>query len=335
MLKQQIQKLVSGSPLTYGESRSAMESMLAGDTSPVQIAAFLTALRQNGETVQELSGMLEIMRERMVVVHGYSDRAIDLCGTGGDGSGSFNLSTAAAIVAAAGGVVIAKHAGRAASSRSGSVEFAQALGLPVRDDPRDVQRLLNDHGFAMLFAGHFHAAARHVAPVRKELGIRTVFNLLGPLANPARVKRQLVGVYSEQWLTPLLDALLSTGSAHVMVVHGEGGLDELSAAGQTVIAEGTSAYRRTYTVTPSQIGVRLTSPAAIAGGTPEENAAHFLRLCEQQEPDLAEWVIANAAPAFYLSDKVATLAEGASRARSVIASGTLAAFVRRLQSGVP
>jgi anthranilate phosphoribosyltransferase len=334
MLKPGLHKLVMGHSLAYDEARAAMTDMLNGDVSPVVVAAFLTALRQKGETVEELTGMLEVMRERMHIVTGFSGTAIDVCGTGGDGSGSFNISTAAGLVAAAGGVVVAKHAGRAASSKSGSVDFAQALGLPVYADPRQVRKELRDCGFALMIAADFHDAARHVAPVRRELGIRTVFNLLGPLANPARVKRQLLGVFHERWLDPLLDTLLSTGSIHVMVVHGAGGLDEISAAGTTRIVEGTSAYRRRYEITPSQIGICPTSTAAIAGDTAAANADHFIRMCEGKEPDLAEWVIANAGPAFYLAGNASTLRDGVSCAREVVESGTLLSYVRRLQARV-
>jgi anthranilate phosphoribosyltransferase len=335
MLKAQIHKLLSGRSLSREEARAAMDAMLSGDASATQIASLLTALRLNGETIDELIGMLELMRERMNDVSGFAEVAVDLCGTGGDSSGTFNLSTAAALVAAAGGVTVAKHAGRAASSQSGSTDFAEALRLPVHTHPNLIRSALLEYRFAILFAWNHHQAAKHVAPIRRELGFRTVFNLLGPLANPARVKKQFVGVFSPNWLEPIADTLLKTGSSHVMVVHGEGGLDEFSAEGVTQIVEGTAAYRRAYTLTPTQIGVRPTSLAAAQGGTAEENAARFVRLAEGREPALAEWVIANAAPAFYLSGQALSMPDAADQARAVIDSGELSNFLRKLQASHP
>ncbi len=331
MLKSSIRCVSSGRNLSREEAAAAMRCMLSGTADSVQVAGLLTALRTKGEAVDELVGMLDAMREQMTVVPFHDSHAVDMCGTGGDGSGSFNLSSAAALVAAAGGVTVAKHGNRAVSSNCGSAEFLEALGLPIYSEPQQVMQSLETRRFAILFAPHFHPAAKHVAPIRKQLGIRTIFNLLGPLANPARVKRQLVGVFSAHWLEPLANVLAQTGSSHVMIVHGEGGLDEISASGATHVAALRDGEFTTFVITPADLGLRETSYDSLKGGDAAANAARFERLTEGKEPALAEWVIANSAPAFYLAGRAPGLYEAAEHARDVIESGMLAAYMSTLR----
>ena len=333
MLKSYIQKVSDRDHLTREEASQAMTELLIDETSDIHRAAFLTALRTRGETAEELAGFLTAMRSRMTRVSCRDEKAVDVCGTGGDGSNSFNLSTAAALVVAAGGVTVAKHGNRAISSHSGSADFLQALGVSINDTSEDAEVGLSDNNFAFLFAPNFHPAMKAVATVRRALGMRTVFNLLGPLSNPAGVKRQMVGVFHEQWMEPVVHALSQTGSEHVMSVHGEGGLDEISAEGETQICEYRDGTITKCVIAANDLGVKASSRNAIRGGSAEENVARFLRLAEGGEKDLQEWVIANAAPAFYLAGRAPSLPEGAAMARDVIVSGTLATYMGSLLDG--
>ena len=333
MLIPYIQKVSDRHSLSQDEAAAAMSEMLSGETSDVHLAAFLVALRTRGETADELSGFLSMVRERMTRVDCDDECAVDLCGTGGDGSNSFNLSTAAALVVAAGGVTVAKHGNRAISSRSGSADFLQALGCKIDGTKEHAESDLKNKRFAFLFAPNFHTAAKAVAPVRRTLGMRTVFNLLGPLANPAGVRRQLVGVFHAQWVEPVAGTLSQTGSTHVMAVHGDGGLDEISADGPTLVCEYGEGKTRRKTIQPEDLGVQRTSRTAVRGGTPEENASRFLAVAEGEEPELREWIVANAAPAFYLSGRATALRRGAAMARDVITSGALQSFLPSLLNG--
>lgn len=330
MLNGFIQKVSDRHPLTREEAAQAMEAMLSGEVSEIHLAAFLIALRTRGETAEELAGFLTVMREKMTRVRCDDIYAVDLCGTGGDGSNSFNLSTAAALVAAAGGVTVAKHGNRAVSSRSGSADFLQALGVKIDNNKEAAEAELVKWKFSFLFAPNYHPAAKAVGPVRRALGMRTVFNLLGPLANPASVKRQLVGVFHADWMEPVAETLTKTGSDHVMVIHGAEGLDEISAAGETIVCEMKAGIMRKHVLTPETIGVMSSTRAAIEGGTAEENARRFFDAAEGRETVLREWIVANAGTAFYLSDKAKTLADGASMAREVIASGRLRHYMDEL-----
>jgi anthranilate phosphoribosyltransferase len=308
-----------------------MQVMLAGEANEIQIAALLIALRTRGEDVAELAGFLEEIRARMTRIDCKDEFAVDLCGTGGDGSGSFNLSTAAALVASAGGVTVAKHGNRAVSSQCGSADFIEALGIPILGDTTGVETLLAEQQFAFLFAPLFHPAFKSVAPVRKALGVRTVFNLLGPLANPAKVKRQMMGVFHAQWLEPMAQVLARTGSQHVLIVHGAEGIDEISANGPTMIFEYRDKEFTRYEVSPQDFGIESVNSAPLLGGTASENAARFMDVASGKESELREWIIVNAAPAFYLSGKANSLKEGADLSREVILSGRLLSFLNSLK----
>lgn len=325
-----LSKLTECEHLSHTEASDLMHSLLSGDLSDVEIAAILTALRTKGETVEELCGLLEAMREKMLPVECQEARAVDLCGTGGDHSGSFNLSTAAALVAAAGGVTVAKHGNRAVTSQSGSADFLEALKIPFPESPVAASAQLAKHKFVFLFAPHYHPSMKIVATVRKQLRIRTVFNILGPLANPARVKRQLVGVYSPAWLDPIAETLATTGTTHALVIHGSGGLDEMCADGNTYGVELCNGEKKSITMSPDTIGVKATSRAAIIGGNATENAKRFLAVANGEESELTEWIIANSAPAFYLAEQCKTLREGSDHARETIASGKLKSLLHNL-----
>lgn len=328
MNKDVLFKLTERTDLTADEARAVMEYVLSGHAPEVDLAALLVALRTKGESVTELCAFLSVMRAHMVPVE-CAAATIDLCGTGGDHSGSFNLSTAAALVAAAGGVPVAKHGNRAITSQSGSADFLDALGIPTSLSADAATQALRRTHFAFLFAPNFHPAMKAVAPVRRQLGIRTVFNLLGPLCNPAGVKRQLVGVYAPELLAPLAEVLLQSGAEHALLVHADG-LDEISAAGETLGIELHNGRLQTVTLTPQTFGLSAVERSEIRGGNAQENADRFRAVAQGGEAQLAEWIVVNAAPAFYLAGKAASLREGAECARAVIQSGVLVDFLTQL-----
>jgi anthranilate phosphoribosyltransferase len=331
VLNDAIRKVSDQEILGRDEAKDVMLSILSGHAADIEIAALLIALRTRGEHPLEIAGFLDAMRECMAGVTCADEFAVDLCGTGGDSSGSFNLSTAAALVAAAGGVTVAKHGNRAVSSQCGSADFLDALNISINNDAQTAERELENRNFSFLFAPLFHPAAKTVAPIRKSLGLRTVFNLLGPLANPARVRRQIVGVFDKKWIKPLASALSESGTIHAMVVHGDGGLDEICADGTTYVGEFQGNDFREYLLSPADFGVQPASRRAISGGTAIENAKRFLAVAAGNENELAKWIIVNTAPAFVLSDKCITLREGADRAREIIASGRLSAFLDQIR----
>src|SRR6476620_548459 len=247
MITAEIDKLVRGESLVDVEASGAMEEIMDGVATPVQIGALLIALRMKGETVDEITGLARVMRAHAIPVDPGSSRVVDTCGTGGDRSGTFNISTAAAIVASAAGVPIAKHGNRAMSSRCGSADVLEALGVRIDLPPADIADCIDEVGFGFMFAQAHHPAMRYVAPVRRELGIRTVFNLLGPLTNPAGARRQVLGVYAPDLVEPIAQVLVRLGAEHALVVHGAGGLDELTPVGDNLVAEVRDGEVREYT----------------------------------------------------------------------------------------
>src|SRR4051812_2228742 len=271
-LREHIRLTVEGVHLSREQSASALDSMLEGTAPVAQMAALLVALRIKGETPDEIAGAAQALRSRAVKVNVSQERLIDTCGTGGDGSHTFNISTAAAFVAAAGGARVAKHGNRAASSRCGSADVLAALGVEIELSPEGVARCIDECGIGFLFAQRHHAAMRHVAPVRKELGLRTMFNLLGPLANPAGARRQVLGVPAPQFVPLMAYALLELGCDRAFVVHGDGGVDEIATSGPTRIAEVRNGAVREFEITPEQVGVRRAPLAELRGGEAAENA---------------------------------------------------------------
>ncbi len=318
-----------GRPLARDDARAAFDLMMQGDVTPSQMGAFLMALRVRGETVEEIAAGAEAMRARMLRVEAPAG-AIDTCGTGGDASGTVNISTAAAIVAAACGVKVAKHGNRSLSSRSGSADVLTALGVEIDLEPEAISRCIEVAGIGFMMAPRHHGAMRHVAGTRVELGTRTIFNLLGPLSNPAGVKRQLMGVFDVRWLEPLAQVLNALGSEKAWVVHGAGGLDELSTAGATEVAELADGRVRRFAVAPADAGLDTYPVAALAGGDPVTNARALKDVFGGARGAHRDAVLLSTAAALVVADAAPDLASGATLAAARIDDGTATAVLHRL-----
>jgi anthranilate phosphoribosyltransferase len=316
--------------LTEDEASSVMRGIMTGEASPAQIGAFLAALRMKGETVDEVTGMARVMREHALRVE-TEGVVVDTCGTGGDASGTFNVSTAAAFVVAGAGAKVAKHGNRAMSSGCGSADVLEALGARIDLNPEQVSQCLRETGIGFMFAQVFHPAMKYVAPARREIGIRTVFNILGPLTNPARARCQLLGVARSD-LAPMIAAVLSRlGTHHALVVHGDGGLDEISLTGDSHVHEVREGDVREYYVSPEDLGLSKAPLEAVKGGTPEENAAKLRSVLAGERGALRDIVCLNAAAALVAADIAPDLKAGARLAAETIDSGAakerLEAFV--------
>ena len=315
-------KLVDGRILSADEAHAFFAACLRGEPTPAQVAAAVTALRIRGETVEEIAAFATAMREAARTLdHPYD--AIDTCGTGGDGQHTFNISTAAALVLAGAGLKVAKHGNRAMSSKSGSSDVLSVLGVNLQATPAQQRRSLDEAGIAFLFAPAYHGAMRHVGPVRAEIGFRTVFNLLGPLSNPAGAKRQVMGVYDPRLLEPLAEVLGRLGATRAWTVHGQG-LDELTTTGETEVAEWKDGAVRRFTVTPEDAGLPRADLAALRGGDAEENAIALRALLDGATGAYRDIVLLNAAAALVVADRAADLAEGATQAAAVIDDGRAA-----------
>ncbi|MEO7794945.1 MAG: anthranilate phosphoribosyltransferase [Thermoanaerobaculia bacterium] len=329
---QLLQRVLDREDLTRAEVAALFGRIMDGELAESQIAALLVALAMKGETTDEIAGAVEAMRARVrAVPHAIAD-VIDTCGTGGDGRGTFNISTAAAFVAAAAGATVAKHGNRAVSSRSGSSDLLAALGLPMEVAPEVSGRQLEEIGIAFLFAPAHHPATRAVVPVRRALGVRTIFNLLGPLTNPAAARRQLIGVYARDRVEPVARVLAALGCEHALVVHGDDGLDEITTTASTFVAEVRGSTVQTYELAPEAAGVQRATPESLAGGTPEENASRLLDLLQGETGPLSDIVALNAGAALYVAGKSASISEGVERARAVLASGAAHAKLQALKS---
>ena len=315
-----IAKVAAGLPLNRAEAALAFSQMLSGEVTPAQMSGFLMALRVRGETVDEITGAVTAMRERMLRVEAPAD-AIDVVGTGGDASGSWNVSTLAGLIVAACGVPVAKHGNRAASSKSGAADVLQALGVKTGQAPDRVTAILNETGFAFMLAPAHHPAMRNVAPVRTELGTRTMFNLLGPLSNPAGVKRILLGVFAENWLEPIAETLRDLGTERAWVIHGSDGLDEMTTTGPTHVVELDAGKIRRFTVEPEEAGLSRAAPDALKGGEPGENAAALRAVLAGEPGAYRDIAILNAAGALVVAGKAASLKDGAALAASAIDAG--------------
>ena len=289
-----IAKVATGSPLTQTEAEHAFGVMLSGESTLAQTGAFLMALRVRGETVDEITGAAIAMRSRMLRVNTLPD-AIDIVGTGGDNSGSYNVSTLAALITAACGVPVAKHGNRAASSKSGTADVLTALGVKVGLDPAGVARCVTKANVGFMFAPTHHASMRHVAPVRVELGTRTIFNLLGPLCNPAGVKRQVLGVFSRSWVEPLAHVMKILGSETVWVVHGSDGLDELTTTGETYVSALENGMVRNFTITPEEFGLKRGAHEGLKGGEAAYNAQALRDVVEGKRTAYRDIAVMNAA----------------------------------------
>jgi anthranilate phosphoribosyltransferase len=328
--KPMIAKVAAGGSLTVTEAEAAFDRMLAGEATPAQMAAFLMALRVRGETVDEITGAVKAMRARMLRVEAPPD-AIDIVGTGGDNIGTWNVSTLAAILVAACGVKVAKHGNRAASSKSGAADVLGALDVKVGLAPEHVARCIDGAGVGFMMAPTHHAAMRHVGPVRSELGTRTIFNLLGPLSNPAGVRRQVVGVFSPSWLKPIASTLGTLGSSHVWVVHGADGLDEMTTTGVTHVVELRNGATAAFDVTPEDAGLARASLDALKGGDPAVNAEALRAVLGGARNAYRDIAVLNAAAGLIVAGKAGSLSDGARMAEQAIDEGragkTLAALV--------
>lgn len=312
--------VAEGNALGQAHARAAFEIIMSGEATPPQIGAFLMALRVRGESVDEITGAARVMREMAVRVPAPKD-AIDTCGTGGDASGTYNISTAVAFVAAGAGVKVAKHGNSALTSRSGSADVLRALGVRLELDPDAIARCIAQAGVGFMFAPLHHAAMKHVGPVRAELGTRTIFNLLGPLSNPAGTKRQLMGVFARQWTEPLAHVLQNLGAERAMVVHGSDGLDEMTTTGVTYVSELREGVVRNYEVVPEDAGLARARPEDLKGGDAQANARALRAVLEGEEGPYRDIVVLNAAAALMVADEASSLREGAMKAAAAIDSG--------------
>jgi anthranilate phosphoribosyltransferase len=316
--------------LSRAEAREAMQEIMRGDATQAQIAGFLVALRAKGETADEIAGCAEAMREHALPVRPRRDDLVDTAGTGGDGKATLNISTAAALVAAAAGAGVAKHGNRAASSQTGSADVLEALGFVLDLEPDRIARSIDELGFGFMFAQAHHPAMRHAAPVRRELGTRTVFNVLGPLTNPARARAQVVGVYSPDLVRPVAEALAQLGARRAFVVHGAGGIDELSPLGPNRVCEVVDGGVRERTIEPRELGIEPCALEELRGGTPDENAAAIRRIFAGERGGARDAVLLNAAGAIAAGGHAEDLREGLQAAREALDSGRAAARLDQL-----
>ncbi|OCW56566.1 anthranilate phosphoribosyltransferase [Hoeflea olei] len=336
-LKAIIAKVAGGAALDREEARSAFNVMMSGDATPSQIGALLMGLRVRGESVDEIYGAVTVMREKMLRVEAPAD-AVDIVGTGGDASGTYNVSTAAAFIVAGAGVKVAKHGNRALSSKSGAADSLAALGVSLELDPAGIAACVAEAGVGFMFAPAHHSAMRHVGPSRVELGTRTIFNLLGPLSNPAGVKRQLIGVFAPNWLEPLAEVMRDLGSETVWIVHGNG-LDEMTTTGTTQVVALENGRLRKFEVTPEELGLSRVSLDLLKGGDGVANAAALRRVLEGEKNAYREIALLNAAGALVIAGTAADLREGVDlAARSIdggAALGALEMLVRVSQAHAP
>ncbi len=329
--KPMIAKVAAGAPLSAAEAETAFERILSGESTPAQTAGFLMALRVRGETVEEITGAVRAMRAKMLRVEGVED-AIDIVGTGGDNVGTWNVSTLAAILAAACGVKVAKHGNRAASSKSGAADVLTALNVKVGLPPDHVARCIGEAGLGFMMAPTHHASMRHVGPVRIELGTRTIFNLLGPLSNPASVKRQVVGVFSPGWLEPIAETLRELGSERVWVVHGADGLDEMTTTGPTHVVELKDGKITRFDVTPADAGLKTSTIDELKGGDPAVNAVALKGVLQGARNAYRDIAVLNAAAGLVVAERAGTLADAARQVEAVIDSGAALATLNRLSA---
>jgi anthranilate phosphoribosyltransferase len=329
-LKPVLARLAAGERLAESEAEAAFAIIMAGEATPAQIAGLLMAMRVRGETVAEMTGAVRAMRARMLAIEAPPE-AIDIVGTGGDASGSLNISTAAALVVAGCGVPVAKHGNRSLSSKSGAADALAALGVHLEVPIGDLSRVLHEAGMVFLWAPRHHAALRHAGGARVELGTRTIFNLLGPLANPARVTRQMTGAFSPDWLRPMAEALARLGTERAWVVHGQG-LDELALSGPSQVVELTAGRLREFSVSPEDAGLQRQPPEAVRGGEPAENAAALLALLEGARGAYRDIVLLNAAASLIVAGRAMDLREGAALAAAAIDEGAALRVLHRLRT---
>ena len=329
MIREAIAYVTAGATLSEDEAATVMEEIMSGIATPAQMGAFLTALhlRAGGETIEEIAGLARIMREKAVQVHlkeTVAAHALDTCGTGGDGAGTFNVSTAAGILAAAAGASVAKHGNRSATSRCGSADVLEALGARIDLGPEQVAHCVEEVGFGFMFAPAYHPAMKYIGPTRREIGIRTVFNILGPLTNPAHARYQVLGVADGALLRKMGQVLLHLGCEHALIIHGEDGIDECSLSTPTRICEVRNGQElREYTITPEEVGLtRVTGRQAFQGGDPAHNAGMLRTMLSNYAANpAADMLCLNAGAAFLANEQVISLKEGVKLARATLQEG--------------
>ncbi len=328
-IKGLIGQVASGATLSRETAYEAFDSMMSGEVTPSQIGALLMGLRMRGETVEEITGAVTAMRAKMLTVDA-PEGAVDVVGTGGDASGSYNISTCAAFIVAGAGAPVAKHGNRALSSRSGAADVLTALGVKIDIPPETISACIRTAGIGFMFAPSHHPAMKHVGPTRVELGTRTIFNLLGPLSNPAGVKRQMVGVFSRQWVEPLAHVLKNLGSVRAWVVHGSDGLDEITTSGPTAVAALQDGAVTTFEIAPEDVGLTRVKPDALKGGDAEVNAEALKAVLQGQRGPYRDIAVLNAAAALVVAGKAETLADGVKLAGHTIDTGEAEAALQRL-----
>lgn len=328
-LKTLIAQVATGAALTREQAASAFARMMSGEATPSQMGALLMALRVRGETIEEITGAVSAMRSKMLRVEAPA-AAVDVVGTGGDASGSFNISTCAAFIVAGAGVPVAKHGNRALSSKSGAADVLMALGVRIELTPEQIAACIREANIGFMFAPVHHPAMKHVGPTRVELGTRTIFNLLGPLSNPAGVKRQMVGVFSRQWVEPLAHVLKNLGSERAYVVHGSDGLDEITTSGPTAVAALENGAVTTFEITPEEVGLPRVGPEALRGGDAAANAVALKGVLEGRKGPYRDVAIFNAAAALVVAGKAADLASGVALAAQSIDTGAAEGSLGRL-----
>jgi anthranilate phosphoribosyltransferase len=334
-IRDAIARLAEGRALAEDDMLAVVDEIMAGTTTPAQIGAFLGLLRRKGETVDEIAGAARAMRSRVTAINAGGGDVLDTCGTGGDGRGTFNISTAVALIAAAAGCRVAKHGNRAMSGAVGGADVLEALGVKVDVEPAVAERILAETGFAFLFAPKLHGAMRHAAAPRRELGIRTIFNLLGPLTNPAGAKHQLLGVFAAEWVEPLARVLLRLGSTHALVVHGEDGLDEISLSGPTTAAELREGTVRTLRLTPEEFGFARAPLEVLRVTSAADSAARVRGVLAGEAGPARDVVLLNAGAAIYVCDRAPTIAAGIDTAREAVDSGKARALLERVAASSP
>ncbi|MHC5653564.1 anthranilate phosphoribosyltransferase [Stappia sp. ICDLI1TA098] len=328
-LKALIAKVADGNALTRAEARQAFDVIMSGAATPSQIGGFLMALRVRGETVDEIAGAVATMRAKMLPVTAPED-AVDVVGTGGDASGSYNISTCSAFVVAGCGVPVAKHGNRSLSSKSGAADVLMALGVNIEVSPAQISTCIRETGLGFMFAPNHHSAMKHVGPARAELGTRTIFNLLGPLSNPAGVKRQMVGVFARRWVEPIAEVLHALGSEAAWVVHGSDGLDEITGTGTTSVAELKGGEIRSFEISPADVGLPICRPEDLKGGEAADNAVALKGVLDGEKSAYRDTVLMNAGATLVVAGKAGTLAEGVAMAARSIDDGAALDRLKRL-----
>jgi anthranilate phosphoribosyltransferase len=320
-VKEAIRKVIVKKDISQKDAYEVALSIMSGKATDAQIAALITALRMKGETVDEITGFVKAMRAKVKKIKTTKKHLVDTCGTGGDGAGTFNISTISAIVSAGAGCVVAKHGNRGVSSKCGSADLLKELGIRIDNKPVKIEKCIKEAGVGFLFAPLLHPAMKYAIGPRREMGVRTIFNILGPLTNPANAKRQLLGVYDKKLTTPIANVLANLKSVHCMVVHGEDGLDEITTTGKTYVSELKNGKVTEYTISPEDFGMTRRIPEDLKGGTPEINAKIALNLLRGGTGGKREITLLNSGAAIYVAGKAKSLAEGIEKAKESIDSG--------------